>query len=108
MTPVGNYSQVLEKLASFLKCIAEAWRNANQEQRNGLGRQVFEEVWLKDNLVFAVRPRPELEPFFLFSFEEWRKKFECAGLNPIGVASDIALEQYSSFDLKNGPSVSRG
>jgi DNA invertase Pin-like site-specific DNA recombinase len=78
--------RVLDKLASFLASVTQAWREANQEQRNALGRQLFDEVWLKDKQVIAVKPRPELEPFFRISFEEWSKKFECAASKPIGVA----------------------
>jgi len=68
--------KVLGRLAAFLKNVSLAWREANQEQRNRVNRELFEEIWLKDKQVFAVKPRPELQPFFQLSFEEWRKKFE--------------------------------
>lgn len=86
LSPSENDSKVLERLATFLKSVAQAWREANQEQRNRLGRQLFEETWLKDKQVIAVKPRPELEPFFRLSFEEWRKKFESENPIPFGVA----------------------
>jgi site-specific DNA recombinase len=89
LTPTESDSNVLERLASFLRNVACAWKEANQEQRNTLGRQLFEEVWLKDKQVIAVRPRPEFEAFFRLSFDEWRKQFESAGSNPLGVASNV-------------------
>ncbi len=86
--------KVLEQLAAFLKNVSLAWREASQEQRNRLNRQLFEEIWLTDKQVFAVKPRPELKPFFQFSFEEWRKKFESVA--PTG--SGVPLR-----DTKGGP-----
>ena len=76
-------------MAALLKNVAQAWREANQEQRNRLGRQLFEEIWLKDKQVIAVKPRPELEPFLRLSLEEWRKKFESEPPTPFGVACNI-------------------
>jgi hypothetical protein len=89
LTPSADNSRVLERLAAFLKSVAQAWQEATQEQRNRLGRQMFEEIWIKDKQVIAVRPRPELEPFFRLSFEEWRKKFESENPIPFGVACNI-------------------
>ena len=82
---------VLDRLAAFLTDVAQAWREANHEQRNSLGRQLFDEIWIKDKQVIAVKPRPELEPFFRLSYEEWKKEFESADLSPIGVATSIPL-----------------
>lgn len=79
-------SRVLERLSEFLRNVTKAWKEANQEQRNSLARQLFEEIWVKDSQVIAVRPRPELEPFFRLSYEDWLKKFESASPKPIGVA----------------------
>jgi hypothetical protein len=63
LTPPEEKSQVLDRLAEFLKSVAETWREANQDQRNRIARQLFEEIWVKDKQVIAVKPRPELEPF---------------------------------------------
>ncbi|MBM4463171.1 MAG: recombinase family protein [Chloroflexi bacterium] len=79
--PADN-EKTLERLASFLRGVGQAWRVASQEQRNSLGRQLFEEIWIKDRQVMAVKPRQELEPFFRMSYEEWRTKFESAASNP--------------------------
>lgn len=87
LIPQETTSKVLERLAEFLKNVANAWRDANQEQRNRLARQLFEEIWLKDKQVIAVKPRPELEAFFRLSFEEWKKKFESDNSSPLGVAT---------------------
>jgi hypothetical protein len=43
-------------------------------------------IWVKDKQVVAVKPRPELEPFFRLSYEEWLKKFESETPIPPGVA----------------------
>jgi len=50
-------SRVLEGLAELLKDVAKVWREANQEQRNKLARQLFDEIWVKDKQVIAVKPR---------------------------------------------------
>ncbi len=41
-----------------------------QEQSNKLARTLFDQVWLKDKAVVAVKPRPELEPFFKLNHED--------------------------------------
>jgi len=74
----------LEQLAQFLENIAKAWKEANQEQRNKFARQVFDEVWVKDKQVIAVKPRLELKPFFQLSYGEWLKKFESENSTPRG------------------------
>jgi len=89
LTPPETKSRVLEGLAEFLKNVAKAWRGANQEQRNKLARQLFDEIWVKDKQVIAVKPRPELKPFFQLSYEEWLKKFESENSTPPGVGCAI-------------------
>jgi site-specific DNA recombinase len=61
----------LDKLAEFLTNIGEAWRAASAEQRNKLARTLFQEIWIKDNQVVAVKPQPELEPFFELNYDEF-------------------------------------
>jgi hypothetical protein len=87
LIPPETKSRALEGLAEFLKNVAKAWREANQEQRNKIARQLFDEIWVKDKQVIAVKPRPELKPFFQLSYEEWLKKFESENSIPLGVAS---------------------
>jgi DNA invertase Pin-like site-specific DNA recombinase len=62
-------AQNLDKLAQFLKNVALAWKEANQEQRNRLAHQLFESVWIKDQKVLAVTPRPELRSFFDLEYQ---------------------------------------
>lgn len=68
--PAEDSSGGLERLAAFLANVAQAWEEANQEQRNKLARCLFQEVWVKDKQVIAVRPQPELAPFFKLNYEE--------------------------------------
>jgi hypothetical protein len=74
-------------LAEFLKSVSRAWNEADQDQRNRIAHQLFQEILVKDKQVIAVRPRPELEPFFKISYEDWIKKVESETPIPAGVAS---------------------
>ena len=64
----------LDKLARFLGDVPSGWDAATQEQRNKLARALVDEVWVKDQVVVAVKPRPELEPFFRLNYEEFVKE----------------------------------
>ncbi|MCX6003234.1 MAG: hypothetical protein NTX46_02195 [Chloroflexi bacterium] len=68
---VSNRPEILKRLAHFLANVADAWENATQEQRNKLAHSIFLEIWLKDKQVVAVKPLPELEPFFKLNYEEF-------------------------------------
>jgi hypothetical protein len=48
----------------------DAWDSATERQRNRLARCLFDEIWLKDKAVVAVKPRAEFEPFFRLNYEE--------------------------------------
>ena len=74
--------QVLGRLAHFLAKVADAWKEASQEQRNRLARSLFEEVMAEDGRLLAVKPRPEFEPFFKLNFE--RQTADIAG-DPEGI-----------------------
>lgn len=70
LTPVTSSEDNLKRLADFLANVAEAWREANQEQRNKLARVLFEEIRLDNGgKIVVVKPKIELEPFFRLSFE---------------------------------------
>ena len=70
LTPGKNGQEELERLAHFLGNVVDAWREAKQEQRNKLTRVLFEEIKLDSGgKVVAVKPKPELEPFFRLSYE---------------------------------------
>ena len=87
LTPHEYNTAALEKLAELLKNVPQMWKEANQEQRNALGRQLFEEIWIEDKRVVAVKPTKELEPFFKVSYEEWLKGFALA--TPMGFEPTI-------------------
>ena len=74
LDPVESQTKNLDRLAEFLANVAEAWEVANGEQRNKLARSLFQEVWIKDKQVVAVKPQPELEPFFKLNYEEFVNK----------------------------------
>lgn len=74
LAPIEEHGKNLSKLAQFLTNVADAWDAANQEQRNKLARCLFQEVWIKDNEVVAVKPQPELKPFFDLNYEAMQEK----------------------------------
>jgi hypothetical protein len=81
------------RLAHFLADVADAWKQADQGQRNNLARGLFEEILAEDERVVAVRPRRGLEPFFKLNFE--RQTADIAG-DPEGLRT---LMQYLSVGL---------
>ncbi len=58
-----------ETVATYLKDLSQAWCDATDEQRNELGRTLFETIELKDNRVEAVIPQPDFAPFFQLDYE---------------------------------------
>ncbi|MCH8869974.1 MAG: hypothetical protein IIC85_09700, partial [Chloroflexi bacterium] len=68
--PPVDHGETLDKLAGFLQDLALAWEAADYEQRNKLARCLFEEIWVRDKKVVAVKPRGEFEPFFRLNLEE--------------------------------------
>ena len=74
ITPNKEQGKTLDKLAQFLANVADAWDVANQEQRNKIARCLFQEVWIKDKEVIAVRPQPELKPFFELNHEAMEER----------------------------------
>jgi len=47
----------------MIKDITQAWKQASQEQGNRLAACLFEAVWIRDEKVLTVTPRPEFRPF---------------------------------------------
>ena len=74
LTPNPAGPEHLQGLARFLADVPAAWGAATQEQRNKLARCLFDQVWVEDKAVVAVKPRPELEPFFRLNYEEFVKQ----------------------------------
>lgn len=61
----------MEKIARFLTAVPAAWAAATQEQKNKLALYLFDQVWLKDKEVIAIKTVSDLEPFFRINFEEF-------------------------------------
>ena len=74
LAPAGSQAKNLDRLAGFLANVAQSWEEATGEQRNKIARSLFQEIWVKDKQVVAVRPQPELEPFFQLNYEEFVNK----------------------------------
>lgn len=78
LSPIDSGGDELRRLAGFLASVADAWRLASQEQRNKLARVLFDEIRLDNGgKVVAVKPRPELEPFFRLSYECHARDIGC-------------------------------
>ena len=74
LAPAESQAENLNKLEEFLANIAQAWEEATGELRNKLARSLFQEIWIKDEQVVAVKPQPELKPFFQLNYEEYVNK----------------------------------
>jgi site-specific DNA recombinase len=83
LTPARDEKDKLKGLAHFLSNVADAWRAANQEQRNKLARTLFEEIRIDSGgKVVAVKPKSEFQPFFKLSYERHAKDI---GSDPSGI-----------------------
>ena len=83
---------VLENLQRYLLNAAEAWEDADAEQRNRLARALFEAVVIRDGHIAAVRPRPEFQPYFVLA------QTETPTLNGSASTADSTL----SSDVRSG------
>ena len=54
-------------LARLLADAPQAWRRATREERRQIAGLLFKEVWIQNEEVAAIRPRPELEPYFVLT-----------------------------------------
>lgn len=59
-----DWTTVLAQAASFLRDLPAAWEVATPDQRNALGRTVFQSVEITDGRVTAVVPQREFAPIF--------------------------------------------
>ena len=64
----------MKRLTDFITNVSEGWRVADQEHRNDLARCLFQEIRVKDKQVVAVKPQPELAPFFKLNYEDYVNK----------------------------------
>jgi hypothetical protein len=101
LTPHEYNTAALEKLAELLKNVPQLWKEADQNQRNAIGRQLFKEVWVKDKQIVAVRPTEDFEPFFRVSFDDWNTVYTSNGSNPIGVACDTSWGRCLSYSAQS-------
>jgi DNA invertase Pin-like site-specific DNA recombinase len=53
-----------KRLAALLADLGMAWTVATPEERNRIARQLFADVIVENRTAVAVKPRPELAPFF--------------------------------------------
>jgi site-specific DNA recombinase len=53
-----------QRLMGYLADLASAWSLATPEEQNKIARQLFAEAVIENRTVVAVKPRPELLPFF--------------------------------------------
>jgi hypothetical protein len=100
----------LEKMARFLADVPAAWAEATPEQRNKLARCLFDQVWLKDKEVVAVKPLQELEPFFRLNYEEFRaKNIEDRSSSRVNLGLKHGLDGFKillAATIKKGPCCS--
>jgi site-specific DNA recombinase len=84
LTPFKITAEPLKRLAEFLANITIAWDKASNEQRNKLARCLFQEIWVKDREVVAVKPQLEFEPFFRINWKEFSKVMKSRDQIPPG------------------------
>jgi uncharacterized protein YukE len=84
LIPAEEKNKNLDKLAHFLSHVADAWEEADQEQRNKLANAIFEQIWIENDRVTEVKPRPEMTPFFQLSHECHSESIGCSGRSPSG------------------------
>ena len=60
MTP----KRVSKRLSAMLANMAETWTVATTEERNAIARELFFDVVIQNRTVKAVKPRPEILPYF--------------------------------------------
>lgn len=57
-------ARLAEHLADYLADMADLWGKSTVEERNRIARLLFAEAVVENRTVVAVKPRPELLPFF--------------------------------------------
>ena len=68
-----------KRLAQMLADLSEAWTLATPAERNAIARELFADGVIKNRTAVAVKPRPELAPFFASTVTSERKR---RGSNP--------------------------
>jgi hypothetical protein len=90
-------------MARFLEDVPAAWAEATPEQRNKLARCLFDQVWLKDKKVVALKPASDLEPFFQLNYEDFCKRDQELGSKIIDDRSSSRVGVYLKHEIsQNG------
>jgi site-specific DNA recombinase len=71
--------ETLERLASYLQNVGEAWRSATQEQRNKLAKTLFESIRIEDRTIKGVTPQIEFTPLLVLNHLNKDFHPECQG-----------------------------
>ncbi len=99
--PKDDEAKTLGSLARFMNSVADAWGDANQEQRNKLAGTLFEDIRVENSRVVAVKPREELKTLFQLSYDEHLKSSRVASESPRGRHCNVFA---SSMQLLHQPS----
>lgn len=80
----SSKSGEIERLASYLENMGEAWKNASQEQRNRMARTLSESIRVKDGTIKGVTPQMEFTPLLVLNhFEKCQGSFRKSGSDGI-------------------------
>ena len=74
LKPAEDKKFDLDQAARLLGEFCRAWSRANPEQQQKIARLVFEEIWVENKQVVAIKPRPVFEQFFALDCCERRKR----------------------------------
>jgi hypothetical protein len=102
LNSLQDKQEEIQRIAHFLANVADAWKEATQEQRNRLAKLLFEEIRLDNGgTIVAVKPKVEFEPFFRLSYDCHTKDIASDPSGDWGL-DFITLENSSQLSLKNG------
>ena len=74
LKPAEDKKFDLDQAAQLLGEFCRAWSQANLEQKRKIARLIFEEIWVENKQVVAIKPRPVFQQFFALDFSERRKR----------------------------------
>src|SRR5438270_13264320 len=89
----------LERCAHLLANFTSLWDSSDDRDKQEVVRLVFEQVVIEDSQIIAVKPRPEMRPFFIErdGVEEARRKRP--GARP-GQGASSAPDRIRTCDLR--------
>ena len=74
LKPAEDRKIDLRNAAELLGRFCQAWTFADLEQKRKIARLIFEEIWVDNKKVVAVRPRPQFVGFFTLDLFDRRKR----------------------------------